>query len=129
MFILQLSDFTNITETNDPTSPSYQPLFFLLDSTELEPAPSQPAEILVSLPSGYEATDVTVTAAGSSSNYWMFTLTDPNLGTPVWSSQVLIDISDGVRTSVWVRANTIYEEVPKDDRNASINVYGEIREV
>ena len=129
LFILQFNDFSNISDVGDSTDPSYNPVFFLLDSTEVEPSPSEAAEVLASLPSGYVCEDVVVTSAGSSSNYWEFSLTNPQLETPVWSSEITFEILDGQRTSFWVRANTIFEEIPKDDRDASLNVYGEIKEV
>lgn len=129
LFILQFNDFANISDVDDSTDPSYNPVFFLLDSTEVEPSPSEAAEILASLPSGYACDEVTVTSAGSSSNYWEFTLSNPQLETPVWSSEINFSIADGQRTSFWVRANTIFEEVPKDDRDASLNIYGETKEV
>lgn len=129
MFILQFSDFSNISKTNDPADPNYNPIFFLLDSTALEPAPSSPAEVLASLPAGYFSMLATVTSAGNSANRWKFTLDDPALVTaPNWLDEISFDIPDGIRKSFWVRAETVSAETPKDDREVSVNIYGEVEE-
>lgn len=127
MFILELNDFSAISRSNDPSSVDYNPIFFLLDSTPIEISPSSSAELLASLPSGYYSDGATVTMSGSSSNFWEFSLDNPALvTTPIWNSEVNFVISNNARVSLWVRANTVNGEIPKDDRESSTNIYGEV---
>lgn len=128
MFILTFTDGVDVSSVGTPTDPTYKPVYLLLDSTNPEPDPSEPVELQLSLPVGNYCESARIYFRGTTASYWEITADDPSLANPVWDNSIVTSVEDGVKTSIWVRTSTIFEEKPVDDRSTSLLAEGDVRE-
>lgn len=131
MFSLHLTDNSAITDQN--------PIYVELDSTSATPDPSHWIKCFLRLPDGYNCNfdagglsgGAVVRFEGTYAGYWRITEADPSIvaGQPD-KSEIRIEVTGGpVGTPLWIRANTIFGEVPVDDRSTQIKVDGEAKKV
>lgn len=123
---LQISNGSQVSSRENPSDPDYNPIYLILDSTITEPAPSDPIELRLSLPSGYYCEEAEIRFRGTTAAYWEITKDDPAFE-PVWYSSVVTSVNGNEDTTFYVRASTIFEEVPVRDRSVALEVVGEVR--
>lgn len=128
MFILTFTDGVDVSNVGTPTALNYKPVYLLLDSTNPQPDPSAPVELQLSLPVGNYCESAHVYFRGTTASYWEITTDDPITANPVWNNSITTSVQDGVKTSIWIRTSTIFEEKPVDDRSTSLLVEGDVRE-
>ncbi len=116
-----------------------RPIYLELDSTSSAPDPSPWIKCYIRLPDGYSSVfdalgttgGATVKFEGTFANYWNITDIDPALEPNQPNrNEVRVEVIGGpVGKSLWMRANTVFGEVPVDDRSTSIKVDGEVKKV
>lgn len=125
-FILQILNDSQISGGEDSSSPAYNPIYLILDSTSTEPAPSDPVELRLSLPAGYYCESVEVRFRGTTAPYWEITKDDPAF-TPIWYSSITTSVNGNLSSIFYVRASTTFEEVPVMDRTVALDISGDVR--
>jgi hypothetical protein len=125
MWILQLED--TISNEPGPTITDANPLEVELDSTDPTPDPTLPIKVYLSLEAPNISNDAVVSFEGTTANFWSLTKDDPTIvSSPVWVKETTMDVRHDIHTAFWIRATTVFEEVPRDDRTVGIKVTGKV---
>lgn len=130
MFIIHKDDNSVVSQGDDTN-----PIFLELDSTDADPSPKIEKYYLL-LPAGNVclkdglAGGATIEAEGTTANYWTVTEDDPVLViNPNWQTSIRVDVENNIPTEFWIKAETIFGEVPVDDRTVAIKVSGKVEKI
>ena len=138
MFLIHLEDTSPVSAVGDPTNPAYSPIYIELDSTDVQPPPSEWIRCYVSLPAGYislkneagTAGGALIKFEGTTAGMWQITTDNPSIvPTPTTSAEIRVSVLNNTPSSFWIRGRTTYGEIPVDDRSAALRVSGQVEEV
>lgn len=115
-----------VSTHDDPTQIDYQPVFSQLDSTPVNPSPAEPVHCELVLDAGFISRSAEVSFVGTLAEFWEIT---PQLDPPAWGPSAVLSVPNNAPAHLYVRARTVFGEVPVDDRSVSLKVEGEVERV